>query len=291
MIDPLLGVLLARQQQTQRPLRSSSSSGDAGVSVIFESGATRGIRQALDQINAHAKGERRSVLVLGRYRSSRKALRPPGALEVEFSTAHSAKGKEADYVVVVDLKDDRMGFPCRVDDDLLLDLALPPLRGKAFPFAEDRRLFYVAMTRARIGAYLVADPMRPSIFVTELLGESDIISRLGDLNPKCARCRTGRLTRSQSGKTMMCSNHPTCDYLAPRCDKCEYGYSLVFGECGRPECTNTSCGHRPRACPQCGIGVVVNKSGPYARFWACSRYRAEPSCSYKESIPSDVSAK
>ncbi len=187
-------------------------------------------------------------------------------------------------MVVVDLKDDRMGFPCRVDDDPLLDLVLPPLRGKAFPFAEDRRLFYVAMTRARIGTYLVADPMRPSIFVTELLGESNVISRLGDLAPKCARCRSGRLTRSQSGKNLRCSNYPTCDYLAPRCIRCRVGYSLVSGERGQPECTNISCEYRPKACPQCEIGILVEKIR-YGRFWACSRYRTEPSCGYTKIIP------
>ena len=289
ILDPSTAFVQRNPEQTQRPLRSSSSGDDTGISVIFERDATRGIRQALDRINTHAKGEHRSVLVLGRYRSSRKALpplRPPGLLKVQFSTAHSAKGKEADYVVVVDLKDGRMGFPCRVDDDPLLDLVLPPLRGKAYPFAEDRRLFYVAMTRARIGTYLVADSLRPSTFVTELLDESDDISQLGDLAPKCARCRSGRLIQSQSGKNLRCSNHPTCGYLAPRCNRCRDGYSLVSGESGRrPKCNNMSCGHRPNACPQCEIGIVVNKKGPFGRFEACSRYRAEPSCGYTKSIP------
>ena len=129
ILDPSTAFVRRNPEQTRRPLRSSSSGDDTGISVIFESDTTHGIRQALDQIKTHAKGERRSVLVLGRYRSSRKALRPlrpPGQLKVQFSTAHSAKGKEADYVVVVDLKDGRMGFPCRVDDDPLLDLVLPP---------------------------------------------------------------------------------------------------------------------------------------------------------------------
>ena len=288
ILDPSTAFVQRNPEQTQRPLRSNSSGDDTGISVIFETDTKRGVQRSLDRINTHAKGERRSVLVLGRYGFSREVLpplRPYRSLKVQFSTAHSAKGKEADYVVVVDLKDGRMGFPCRVDDDPLLDLVLPPLRGKAFPFAEDRRLFYVAMTRARIGTYLVADSLRPSIFVTELLDESDDISRLGDLAPKCARCRSGRLTRSQSGKNLRCANYPTCDYLAPRCDRCRVGYSLVSGECGRPECTNMSCGHRPKACPQCRIGIVVNRRGPYGRFWACSRYRTEPSCGYTKSIP------
>ena len=90
------------------------------------------------------------------------------ALRVEFSTVHSAKGREEDYAVVLDLKDDRFGFPSKVGDDPLLELVLPPASGRAYPFAEERRLFYVAMTRARVGTYLVTDSRRPSPFVEEL---------------------------------------------------------------------------------------------------------------------------
>ena len=226
------------------------------------------------------------MLVLGRYRSSREALpplRPYRSLKVRFSTVHSAKGEEADYVVVVDLKDDRMGFPCRVEDDPLLDLVLPPLHGEAFPFAEERRLFYVAITRARVGTYLITDPVRPSTFVTELLRESEDISQLGQLAPNCARCQSGRLVLSKTEKTLRCSNHPTCDYLAPRCARCNTGYSLTSGESGRPECTNRSCSHRPTACRQCRIGVLVERKSRYGTFWGCSRFWAEPSCGHTES--------
>ena len=54
------------------------------------------------------------MLVLGRYGFNREVLPPRRlhrSLKVRFSTVHSAKGEEADYVVVVDLKDDRMGLP------------------------------------------------------------------------------------------------------------------------------------------------------------------------------------
>ena len=110
---------------------------------------------------------------------------------MEFSTVHGAKGREDDYVIVLDLNDGRWGFPSKVEDNSLLELALPTVAGRAYPFAEERRLLHVAMTRARIGAYSVTDPVRPSAFVTELLGESHELRQIDELAPKCPRCRNG----------------------------------------------------------------------------------------------------
>ena len=150
----------------------------------------------MQDIEAKARGQPSTVLVLGRYRQRRGGLLAhprKGALRVEFSTVHGAKGREADYVIVLDLNDGRWGFPSKVEDDPLLELVLPPVSGGAYPFAEERRLFYVAMTRARIGAYLVTDPVRPSTFVTELLRESHELRQIGELAPECPLCRKGVL--------------------------------------------------------------------------------------------------
>ena len=56
-------------------------------------------------------------------------------------------------MIVFDLKDIRRGFPSQMTDDAVLELVQPPAGDRAFPFAEERRLFYVALTRARIGSY------------------------------------------------------------------------------------------------------------------------------------------
>ena len=288
ILEPSTAFVQRNPEQTKRPLRSSGRRDDTGITLVVATDASRGVRRALRQIEALGDGrQRRSVLVLGRYGFSREVLPPRlphRSLKVEFSTVHRSKGNEADYVIVVDLKDDRMGFPCRIEDDPLLDLVQPPLGGKAFPFAEERRLFYVAMTRARIGTYLVTDPVRPSSFVTELLGESGYITQIGgDLAPKCARCQSGRMVRSQTGKNLRCSNYPTCYYLAPRCGHCRTGYSLVARKSGS-ECTNASCQHRPRICPRCEIGVLMRRKGRHGPFRGCSRYGLEPSCEYTEDI-------
>lgn len=112
-----------------------------------------------------------TVYILGRYRHQRpEALaqwqrRYPG-LALSFKTMHAAKGLEADYVLVLGLHGGRYAFPSQIDGDPLLQLVMPG--AEAWPDAEERRLLYVAMTRARHKVYLLASAQAPSRFVTEL---------------------------------------------------------------------------------------------------------------------------
>ena len=87
-------------------------------------------------------------------------------LKMQFLTAHKSKGLQADYVFVINNKDRGMGFPSKIQDDPLVDCLL---EGKeSFPFAEERRLFYVALTRAKKKAFLVTDMSNSSVFTVEL---------------------------------------------------------------------------------------------------------------------------
>ena len=289
ILGPSTAFVQRNPEQTRRPLRAARDVEDRGITVVFDADPAAGLRLALREIEVAAGGESCSVLVLGRYRDSQAALRESSwsrSLRVEFSTVHGAKGREADYVVVLDLDDARRGFPSRIEDDPLLDLVLPPVFGKAFPFAEERRLFYVAMTRARIGTYLVADPVRPSPFVVELIRESgDDLRRIGDeIARECPRCTNGRLVPSQSRENLRCSNYPRCEHLAPRCPNCEAGYVVVAE--GRSTCTNPACDRPPPACPSCGVGVLLLRSGRTGSFLGCTEYWSDPPCRYTENVES-----
>ncbi len=110
-----------------------------------------------------------SVDVLGRYHQDR-GLMPhaaPPEIRLAFHTIHSAKGLEADYVVVPNLSAGSYAFPSRIADDPVLALAMAG--GDTYPHAEERRLFYVALTRARRGVLLISPEHNPSPFVTELI--------------------------------------------------------------------------------------------------------------------------
>ena len=283
ILRPSTAFVKRNPSQTQRPLLPASEAEDEGVAVVADSNPAGGVARALQNIGAKAQGQQ-TVLVLGRYRQRQGELpRSPrrGSLKTEFSTIHGAKGREADYVIVLDLNDGRWGFPSKVEDDPLLELVLPPVSGGGYPFAEERRLFYVAMTRARSGAYLVTDPVQPSTFVTELLRESDELRHIGELAPECPRCRRGRLRASRSPMYLICSDS-SCEHRAPRCPNCDVGYALVGERVA--SCTNQDCRRPPTVCPRCGLGVLRIIDSRFGPFWGCTEYGSKPSCQYKRDI-------
>ena len=87
--------------------------------------------------------------------------------ELFFLSVHSAKGLEADNVILVNCNQGAYGFPSLIEDDPVLDFVL--CRSEQYPFAEERRLFYVAMTRAKKRMYVLYDEKKPSPFISEFL--------------------------------------------------------------------------------------------------------------------------
>jgi DNA helicase IV len=160
-----------------------------------------------------------SVHVLGRYNFDRDLLpgRRPDNLEVEFRTVHSSKGLEADYIVIPNLTIGSYGFPSDIADDPVLHVAMPA--PDTFTHAEERRLFYVALTRARREVTLITPTQRMSPFVVELLQSQGQLSR--DLVvdgaaeapvETCPVCHKGTMVerKGRYGPFLGCSKYPAC---------------------------------------------------------------------------------
>ena len=90
-----------------------------------------------------------------------------GDWKIEFLTVHKSKGLEADYVIILQCNKDTYGFPSLVSDDPVLNYVLT--KSDQYPYGEERRLFYVAITRAKVKTYILYDRRFPSVFVDEFL--------------------------------------------------------------------------------------------------------------------------
>lgn len=173
----------------------------------------------LERVSKEQEGaarKRASVMILGRY--NRDAQYVPrgwmsGAdLDVTFSTVHAAKGLEADFVVVANMV--KGGFPASREDDPLLMLAMPAKDD--YPHSEERRLFYVALTRARRSVALVTIEGQESVFVLELAKGHKMPFVDLDGQPSdpiiCDQCGKGVMVEKvgKYGPFLSCSNFPPC---------------------------------------------------------------------------------
>ena len=286
ILKPSSGFIQQNPEQTRRSLTSHTPDLGQGITVIPADLPETGLHQALKEIENLRGNNTESIMVLGRYRASRNILgRHSGRIKnLLFNTVHSTKGQEAEYVIVLDLKEGRYGFPCTVEDDPLLTVVMPPTHGDPFPYAEERRLFYVALTRARKAVYLITDAARPSPFVKELIKNCPNITVRPGMRPECPACQEGGLTPSKSGDNLRCSNFPACQHLSPRCTGCKRGFVSLNADNSAAECSNPNCDSPPRLCPKCNQGVMLLRTGQ-STFWGCSRYTATPSCTHTERAP------
>ena len=192
------------------------------IVLIRAGGEQQGVREALQRISEDMKvnvNKSASVYILGRYNFNRDWVPKddfPG-LKITYRTVHASKGLEADYVVLVNLERGRHGFPSEIEDDPILNLAMSEL--ETFEYAEERRLLYVALTRARKQAFLVTKKDRDSMFAVELMSDSQIdvvtLDSTNSENPPvqtCSICKKGLMIVRTSlyGPFLGCSRFPKC---------------------------------------------------------------------------------
>ena len=190
-----------------------------------------------------------------KYEKNRGKIKIKGIdnVEISFLTIHSSKGIEADNVVILNLKNHITGFPNKLTDDRILK----PLMSspEEYRYSEERRLFYVALTRTKNEVVLMINNSE-SEFVSELIKDNNeiILKNLGNKTVNCVYCKKGvleiRINKSDNSKFLGCSNYPICSETV----------------------NDISVLENPRVCPKCSSGFQVEREGKRGKFWGCTNY-------------------
>ena len=286
----------------------------SGASYALASAVQAAIEQIIEYNRIENKPEKSSILLLGRFGFDGDQLEKSGLFEydnknarlksvnypnlnITFMTAHASKGLGYDNVIVVNGKNETYGFPSKIEDDPVLSYVIKGDR--SIDYAEERRLFYVAMTRTKNRVFFVAPEKNPSEFLLEIKRDYKNVVLKGNWNEvpplnmggkkKCPICGYPMQLRYKNAyglKLYICSNDPeicnfmTNDYSAGKmaimkCEHCQDGFLIVkhgpnndyFLGCSNYKANKKGCNH------------VISKN----KYYEMMRYEAD-----KESVKMPV---
>lgn len=244
------------------------NNGDNRSGVNYE--IAHAVEVALEQImtfnKQEGKTDKSTILLLGRFGFDGDKLEKSGLfeyidrgsklksvkypkLDITFMTAHASKGLGYDNVIVVNGRNETYGFPSKIEDDPVLSFVIKGDR--SIDYAEERRLFYVAMTRTKNRVYFLAPEENPSEFLLEIKRDYKNVVLRGTWNenppqnstpkkscPICGYPMQFRYKNAYGLRLYICTNEPeicgfmTNEYQAGKlsimkCDQCRDGYLIV----------------------------------------------------------------
>lgn len=175
-------------------------------------------------------------------------------LKMEFLSAHKSKGLEETNTIILNGENSILGFPNQITDDPILSCLLT--EPDYYVHAEERRLFYVALTRTENTCYILTPEKKMSVFVKELIEKYDVPYELitnetsSKNHPRCPLCIKGVLELRGSKKNLLgCSNYPRCRYIS-------FNVDII---------------KQPITCQECGgYAVKVNHRYRCANYPTCS---------------------
>jgi DNA helicase-4 len=231
-------------------------------------------RYLLEQAKQELKGAFPSIISSNSSNSENSGNSINNA-KIKYWTFHSSKGLEADYCILVGFSQGKAGFPNSNKQEALVAALLPSL--DTFPHSEERRLLYVALTRAKKKSYLIADPMAPSVFINELLSPKyslHIVSKtFGEKYRQTFKCRTCtegylKLLPGKFGDFYSCTSGVACSSIPRVCDKCGSPSSDTMT---KSICHNEACREEKVICDTCGRLMKLRES-QHGKFYGCSGY-------------------
>jgi len=290
------GFVQANANQLKKDLTTHTKSDKTEVHIA-QGDKEKVLKDILSQITSETKRDA-SVLVLSRFRASLKNIsvtkKEFSKLNIKQMSAHASKGKQADYVIILDVIDGKYGFPSKVTTDPLLESLLPTLEDYAY--AEERRLFYVALTRAKKSVFIHTVLGKESDFLKEMKEkgfdvqfEKNELSKYLIDDARCPECGVGTLIprKGKFGLFFVCGlGKNYCDTTVSKCPNC--GEAPLLRNEVFHYCASSDCEFKADCCPDCFTGyLLVRKNSRTGReFIGCSNFKANErgSCKYSKQI-------
>ena len=162
--------IMKNKRQLYKKLRSSKKI-DKPIKIMYGND----LKKLLDKVLMVHK----QILILGRnnfdinkyFKLNTDSSIHYNGVDIKYLTMHASKGLEEEAVVIINLKDDILGIPSKIKDDKILKNVNNNI--DIYPFEEERRLFYVGLTRTKSDVYLLVDKRCPSMFVKELIKDNN----------------------------------------------------------------------------------------------------------------------
>jgi len=201
--------------ENQRVKQLHSSRDDDSLPIIIKYYKKETYESQLNDILENFKINS-TVFLIGRYNFEKPVFidsirRKYKNLDIQFLTVHKAKGLEADNIILLNIVHDSIyGFPANLEEDPVMNLVL---NNQIVRYEEERRLFYVALTRTKNKIYILNHTSSArSLFLKELI-------KICDNNFKipvnfCPSCHGQVLLRGKFDHHEFygCSRYPVCDY-------------------------------------------------------------------------------
>lgn len=162
-------------------------------------------------------------------------------------TIHKSKGLGFDNVILLNGSDEYFGFPSQIEIDPLLTMVIHD--DKSYDYAEERRLFYVALTRTKNRVFILYPKSKPSLFVREMVRDYEDVTLRGSIvtkeeerkQTKCLICGYPLQLKNNKAyglKLYMCTNEvELCGFMTnnlkggktsiQKCNQCVGGYLIV----------------------------------------------------------------
>jgi len=177
LIEVAGNFVMENKEQIKKNLKSAKKI-DKPIKIIYYSNPYTAFENTVNYIYNHIHNK---IMIVGRnnkdiysYLSKRFKINESKItylknkdIQLRYLTAHRSKGLEETDTIIINMSNNLLGFPNQIKDERILRFVSN--KKSKTPFDEERRLFYVALTRSKNNVYILVPKNNPSVFINELI--------------------------------------------------------------------------------------------------------------------------